>query len=372
MPSEYTINVYNSNNTLTAILTDYNSFDIAKVVNGYDTMEITVPYSSPSRPYLEIDSYIVVYRTNTALGIPSTMEFSGVIVISQLQYNTLKRWRIVAFGWEHLLSRRIVAYNEDKPNHTSWQNVYASTILNDLVASNISTESITVNDQNRAVSGIITDFTVDTTKDGLGNQIHVSDVAYANLLTAVQDIALLGNCDFQVVWNVPNNGVGWTFRVGSPLLDGVTNRSSWVTFSVDNGTLANLVVTTDKSIYGTTAIVRGIGSANATVRVVRPASAPTQLASREFFVEASALGNAINDLNAAGDKKLVEYTKNALSITTEVQQTLSNLYGKDYFIGDLVSVDILSSIEVLQVNRVRLSMSDRGVESIGVQLEYAN
>lgn len=372
MPSEYTIYVYNASNVLQAVLTDYNSFDIAKVVNGYDTMEITVPYSSPSRQYLTMDSYIVVYRTNTVLGIPSSVEFSGVIVLTQLQYNTLKRWRVVAFGWEHLLSRRIVAYNEDKPNHTSWQNVYASTILNDLVATNIGTESTTVGNKDRAVSGLVTNFTVDTSKDGLGNIIHASDVSYENLLTAVQDVALQGNCDFDVIWNVLSGGNGWTFRVGSPLLDGVSNRSSWVKFSVDNGTLANLVVTTDKTIYGTTAIVRGYGAANASVRVVRPATAPTELNSREFFVEATALGNAPNDLNAAGDKKLTEYVKKTLSITTEVQQTPSNLYGKDYFIGDLVSVDLLTATEVLQVNQVRLSMSERGVETIGVQLEYAN
>lgn len=372
MPSEYTIYVYNSSNVLQAIVTDFNSFNIARITNGYDTMELTVPYNSPYRQYLGLEAYIVVYRSNTKLGINSYIEFQGVIQLTQLQYGQLKRWRIIAFGWECLLARRIIAYNEDKPNHTGWQNVYASTIMNDMVQGNIGSESTTVDKNNRAVSGIVTNFTIDTTKDGLGNQLHVSDVSYENLLSALQDVALRGNCDFDVIWNVLDGGTGWTFRVGSPLLEGVTNRSSWIKFSVDNGTLADITITNDRTTYGTTAIVRSVGAQNATIRIVRPATAPTGLNSREFFVEASALGNATNDLNGAGDEKLLEYAKRVLSITTEVQQTPSNLYGKDYFIGDLVSVDILTGTEILQVNQVRINMSDRGVETIGVQLEYAN
>lgn len=372
MSVEYTISVYNSGNELQAIVTDFVSVNIAKVVNGYDTLELTVPYSSPTRPYLTANSYIVVKRQDAALGITEYVEFSGVIQLTQLIYNSLKRWRIVAFGWESLLARRIVAYNEDDPNYTAWQNVAATTIMNDLVATNMTSESVTVGAKDRAISGLIYDFYVDSSSDGQGTLLHVSDVSYANLLTAVQDVALRGNSQFEVVWNVLTGGTGWTFKSASPLLASSTDRSANVVFSVDNGTLANLTVTTDYTTYGTTAIVRGVGAQNATVRVIRPAVAPTDLASREFFVEASALGNNTNDLNAAGDAKLAESAKKLVSITTEVQQSVSNLYGRDYFIGDLVSVDTLNGIDVVQVNQVRLSMTSNGVETKGVQLEFPN
>jgi len=373
MPVEYTVSVYNSSNILQAIVTDFVSVNVAKVVNGYDTLEMTIPYSSPTKPYLTKDSYIVVKRQNTTLGITEYVEFSGVIQLTRLIYNSLKRWQIVAFGWESLLARRIVAYNEDAPNYTSWQNISPTTIMNDLVATNTTSESTTVGITARAVSGLIYDFYVDTSSDGQGTALlHVSDVSFANLLTAVQDLALRGNAQFEVVWNVLTGGTGWTFKSASPLLASSTDRSANVVFSVDNGTLANLTVTADYTTYVTTAIVRGIGAQNATVRIVRPATAPTDLASREVFVEASALGNNTNDLNAIGDAKLAESAKKAVSITTEVQQSVSNLYGRDYFIGDLVSVDTLDSIEVVQVNQVRLSMGSNGVETIGVQLEFAN
>jgi hypothetical protein len=372
MPVEYTVSVYDSSNALQAIVTDFVSVNIAKVVNGYDTLELVVPYSSPTKPYLTMDSYIVVKRQDTTLGITEYVEFSGVIQLTQLIYNTVKRWRIVAFGWESLLARRIVAYNEDKLNYTAWQNVAATTIMNDLVATNTTSESITTGNQGRAVSGLIYDFYVDTSSDGQGTLLHVSDVSYANLLSAVQDIALRGNSQFEVVWNVLDGGTGWTFKSASPLLSSSTDRSADVVFSVDNGTLANLTVTTDYTTYGSTAIVRGLGAQNATFRVSRPSIVPTDLASRELFVEASSLGNNTNDLNAAGDAKLAESIKKTVSITTEVQQSISNLYGRDYFIGDLVSVDTLSGIEVVQVNQVRLSMASNGVETKGVQLEFPN
>jgi hypothetical protein len=366
MPSEYNIYVYSSSGTLQAIVTDYTDFAIGRVVNGYDTLELNIPYSSPSLPYLQMGYFIEVYRSNSNLGIPSYLEFSGRVRKTTLTYNRLKSWRVIAFGWEHLLASRVIAYNEDKAGYTNWNNLPASTIIYNMVNRNIGTESTTVAYTDRAVSGIISGFVCET-DTAVGNSIHVADKAYENLLTAVQDVALQGDVDFEVVWN---GGNSWTFRVGYPLL--ATDRSSFVQFSVDNGTIGSFTSVNDQTVYGTTAIVRGMGTANATIRRVRPATAPTGLNSNEFFVEASSLGNNTVDMDNLGDAKLLEYSKKGLSITTEIQQTPSNLYGLDYFIGDLVTVDIISSVVVLQVNQVIIGIDSSGNETIRVQLEYDN
>jgi hypothetical protein len=366
MPSEYNIYVYNPSGELQALITDYTDFAIGRVVNGYDTLDINIPYTSPSQPYMQMDYFIEIYRSNSQFGIPSYLEFSGLIHKTTFNYDRLKNWRVVAFGWESLLARRLVAYNEDNPNKSNWNNKSASTIMYDMVNLNIGAGSTTVGITDRAVSGIVSGFTFDA--DTLvGNILHVADKSYENLLTALQDVALQGDVDFEVVWN---GGTSWTFRVGYPLL--ATDRSAFVQFSVDNGTIGSFTSVNDRTVYGTTAIVRGQGTSNATVRRVRPATPLTELNSREFFVEASALGNNTTDLDNFGDARLLGYTKKALSITTTIQQTPSNLYGLDYFIGDLVTVDIISSTQVLQVNQVTISVDSSGNENIKVQLEYDN
>jgi hypothetical protein len=238
--------------------------------------------------------------------------------------------------------------------------------LIDIITKNLGTNSVSVGIADRAVSGLITNFT--TSPDlAVGGIITIANKSFENVLSAIQDVALQGSIDFEVVWNGSNS---WNFNYATPTI--ATDRSGLVTFSVGNGTIEALSVINDQTVYGTTAIVRGQGTANATIRAVRPSPAPTELASREFFVEAMALGNNITQLNTLGDAKIQEYVKKSRSIIVNVQQTPSNLYGLDYFVGDLVSVDIVSSTIVQQVNQVTISLDENRVETIKVQLENDN
>lgn len=366
MPSEYNIYVYNSTGTLQAIVSDYENFAIGRVVNGYDTLDITIPYSSLSFPSLQQGARIEIFRQNTALGIPSNKEFTGFIQKTTLLYGQRSTWRVVAFGWEYLLSYRIIAYNEDNNTRTQWTNTAASTIINDILVKNLGSDSVAVTYQNRAVSGLITGVSPTTT--GLGNILTVTDFSYKNVLTAIKEVALQGNVDFEFLWNSDTND--YTFNVASPTL--ATDRSAIVQFSVANGTIGSLEVTDDYTQYYTQAIIRGQGTANATIRTFRPNPALTELDSREAFFDLSTAGNNYEYLASYGDLKLQEAVKRRKTVLVDIQQTPSNLYGLDYFIGDLVTVDLITATEVMQVNNVVINYDNTGNESVKVQLEIDN
>ena len=366
MAVEYNVYIYNSAGILQGLASDFGSVQVAKVVNGYDTLGITVPYTSPLQQYLVTGSRIEVYRANLDIGIPLTLEFSGAVVKTTFKYGRQKLWDVVAFGWEYILSYRIIAYNEDKQNHSEWVGKAASTIINDILVKNLGTDSVTVGITDRAVSGLITGVSATTT--GLGNVLTVSDMSYKNVLSAIQEVALQGNVDFEFLWDKGTGGLD--FNVGSPTL--AYDRSGTVTLSVDNGTINNFSRVIDETQLFTQAIVRGQGTANATIRVVRPATPLTELSSREAFFDVSTAGNNIAFLNSYGDAKLQEMAKKVESVQIDVQQTPSTLYGVHYSIGDLVSVDLVTEIVVMQVNAVTLSMDESGVETVKVQLEYAN
>jgi len=365
MAVEYNVYIYNSSNVLQGLISNFSDINIAKTVNGYDILSIRVPYDSPLKQYLATDSRIEVYRANVELGIPLTKEFSGIVTKTTFTYGRQKWLDVVAFGWEYILSYRVVAYNEDKQNHSEWRAKPASTIINDLVVKNLGVDSVTSGIADRAVSGLITGVSGTTT--GLGNVLTVADMSYKNVLTAIQDVALLGNVDFDFSWN-PNGT--YTLLVGSPTLG--SDRRGVVTLSVDNGTINNFSRTTDKTQSFTQAIVRGQGTANATIRAVRPSPPLTQLNSKEAYFDVSSMGNDVAYLNAYGDMKLQEIAKKIEVIDIDVQQTPSALYGLHYFIGDLVSVDLVTETIVLQVSNVTLSMDERGSETVGVKLQYAN
>ena len=60
------------------------------------------------------------------------------------------------------------------------------------------------------------------------------------------------------------------------------------------------------------------------------------------------------------------------TITVDIQQTPSNLYGLHYFEGDLVSVDIGTETVIMQVNQVTLGYDFNRTETVKVQLEIDN
>jgi len=359
---EYTMNIYSASGTPLGIITDFSEIQIAGIVNGYDVLNCTVKYSSPYTSYLVQGNVVEVYLQNTDIGITSHLVFSGFIQGTSFTSSQQKQWSIVAFGYEHILSYRVIAWDEAIENVTQWNNVYASTIIDNNLDKNFRLGSQTVGVGGRAVDGYILGFPT-VNQLGIGNQLSISGVPYNNCLTAIQNVATQGNIDFSLTRTYYG---GMNFLVGSPILG--TDRTDSVVFSIEADSISSLTVSYDYTQYANTAIVRGYGSENSVVRVVRPATPLTGLSMRETFVDDSPSGNNTVLLSATGDLALSEIALNTRTVDVQVIQQPQVLYGKHYFLGDLVSVDIGDDIIPMLIHSVRLSFNSSGVESVNVEL----
>jgi len=366
--TQYTVVVYNSNGAVVGMLTNFTDLAIVRVTNGYDTLQMSILNSVAGASYLVADANVKVYRKNDSLGIPSTLEFAGTIVKTVVTQAEITMLTVTAFGFEHILSRRVIAWPSNREFTTKFSLEYPSYIIQRLLMSNIgadatSTVSATYG-RNRMVNGVIPNFENIFYMEAFGDQISsVDGLSLQNLLSAVQEVALTGNIGFAMDWNESTNTYSWrmaAYRIGS-------DRSSTVIFSTGTGTAGSIETTIDYTQSWNTAIMVGTGKGDSAKRFVYPENHPTGLAQRETFLT-SADGTA--SLNAAtAVLAYKEQLQNITQVTCSVQQALGLLYGRDYFLSDLVSVQTNTQRYQLQVKSVALSMSSDGVETIGVTLE---
>ena len=366
--TQYTVVVYNSNGAVVGMLTNFTDLAIVRVTNGYDTLQMSILNSVAGASYLVADANVKVYRKNDSLGIPSTLEFSGTIVKTVVTQAEITMLTVTAFGFEHILSRRVIAWPSNREFTTTFSLEYPSYIIQRLLNSNIgadatSTVSPTYG-KNRMLNGVIPNFETITYMEAFGDLISsVDGLSLQNLLSAVQEVALTGNIGFAMDWNESTNTYSWrmaAYRLGS-------DRSSTVIFSTGTGTAGSIETTIDYTQSWNTAIMKGKGTGASATRFIYPENHPTGLAQRETFLTSADGTTSLNAATAVLAYK--EQLQNITQVTCSVQQALGLLYGRDYFVSDLVSVQTNTQRYQLQVKSVALSMSSDGVETIGVTLE---
>jgi len=377
--TEYTVIVYNSSGVVMSYITDFSDLAIGQITNGYDTFQMTVVYNTPGAEYLVTDALVLVYRKNNLFGVASYLVFSGTIlktVITEAEVTTLT---VTAFGFEEILARRIIAWKDTARGKVVFPEAptagfeYASSILRKLVNTNVGTlaqstrESITdLIGTGRTINGVIANFNdvLDTGNFGLAIS-SIDGISQQNLLNTIQDIATEGNIGFNVTWNKTNNT--YTFNMQADRIG--ADRTNTARFSIGTGTVGRIETTVDYSQSWNVALMSKGGTGASVRRFVYPeyGNRPTGIAQRETFLT-SATGTTAGNLATA----VFEYNNMRKSITQiqcQVQQSEGLAYGRDYFLGDLVSVQTITGRLNLQVRQVTLAMSSDGVETIGVTLE---
>jgi hypothetical protein len=224
---------------------------------------------------------------------------------------------------------------------------------------NLSTSATTAN--GRMLDGRLTGAAA-ATSSGLGNTTSLS-CSGQNLLSVLQDIQLTAGGDFALTYTAPAtwNFVWYTGQLG-------TDKSATVVFSVATGTIAKLTLKTNRITDTTAAIVAGQGEGSARVITTRPASLPTGLDLRETFVDGRNQ-RTVAEYTQLGDITIRDAQRRQTSVQTEVLQSAALRYGRDYFLGDLVTVYAYAAGNITQkVQSVALSMSAQGAESINVGL----
>jgi hypothetical protein len=281
---------------------------------------------------------------------PTKREADGVLLHMQIEgvhENALLDWRRIM--WPASTSSR-----------SSFSDVAAETVAKLLVQYNLTASATTGN--GRATNGANASLPVTIETDAAqGNNISMG-LAWLNLLPALQRVATLGGGDFSLEYD--SDAHSWEFQWHQGYLG--TDRSAEVVFSLDRGNMQRPVLNLTNPWESTVAVVAGQGQAADRELVVRTGPNYSSAFSREVFIDARDLSTE-EALQDRGDQRLDEMkSRNVLDFT--VRQTDALKYGRNYFLGDLVTWRFGGLTGTQQVDSVEIELSDGKTEEIVIGL----
>lgn len=197
-----------------------------------------------------------------------------------------------------------------------------------------------------------------------GNTISLQR-SYRNLLAVCQDIAAVGGGDFDVI------GTGAAaFEFRWYLGQRGTDRTATVVFALERGNMAEPVLEEKRAQVINAALVGGQGEGASRDLDWREDAVSIALSTwnrRERFVDAREVpqGDA-TALENKGDAVLAESAATE-SLSFRVLQTPGCLYGRDYFLGDLVTARYADTSFAKKVQSVEMTVNPNG-ETIDVHL----
>lgn len=333
----YQVRLKDVSGNMQAIFTQDNLLGLRLVrrVNWPSTHEIILPGTDPRCDMFEIDGRVEVWRK-----LPDTewaLEYEG--------FHRDAEWRQDADGAEtftsrgtsylSILARRVIA--EYSGTERSKKSGPAETVAKAFVTEQIVSPTIA----ERAIPG----FTVES-DGGRGNTITIQR-SYRNLLEVLQEIARIGGGDFDVVFT----DTGWEFR----WYDGQrgTDRRGQIIFSTSFGNMIEPRLTL-ASPSVTAVLVAGGGEGTSRMWMWRPATPPSGLSRVEIVRDARDTEDQ-SVLIARGDAELEDARGKGI-LEFKVLQTHGAQYGRDYFLGDLVTAVYRGVIYELKIVEVDIEL----------------
>jgi hypothetical protein len=352
MAAEYKIRVYDRSGVLKHELIDYRAVAYTKIVNAPGMGIVTLDGSHPVTGEIDLDWLVEVHRRDLVRALDWYCDFTGFFrdALETADEQGVRSATLYCPGVLSLLERPVIAYKASTSNRTSFASAKAETILKTLVTYN-ATPAGTIGD-GRMRDVTLPTITVQT--DGAGGNTLDLNCAWDNLLNTLQGVALVGGGDFDLV---RSGASSWQFQWFAGQRG--TDRSATVVFSLQYGNMTNPSLRLNFLGERTVAIVGGQGEDIVREVVVRNGvnyAAPHN--ATEMFVDARQMTTAAG-LNAAGDAHLAERQAKR-DFTFEVLQTPSTVYGRDYFLGDLVTATFGLYSDVKKVQQVAVEFGLNG------------
>jgi hypothetical protein len=294
-------------------------------------------------------------------------EMAAIFRAGQWEYGEKSNIVLYCPGILSLLGYRTINWYADLANRTAFDGVVAETIMKTLVTYNITSSATTGNGRKRSgTNWPATQITVEA--DGANGDIRDWYCFGDNLLASLQKLAPIAGGDFDLVKTSPT---AYQFRWYDGQLG--TDRSATVKFSLGLGNMGLPEYNESRLDEKTVACVWGQGEGSARDYVTRTGLNYTTTNDIEMFVDARdvELGNSTG-LNDRGDQKLSE-VEAARTFRFDALQAPATLYGVDYFLGDLVSVEnpLTGSVYTQKVVAVSQSLDPAGKQSVGIEVGVA-
>lgn len=360
MAPQYEIYIRDSSGTLLARRTDFISLSISRVINSPDVAQFVYTSGQPDAlPYLAFNNLVQIYRRDDAQGIANQVEFAGVIRKIVKTTSEITTYQVTCLSMLAILGQRIVAYRSTGAC-TFVTPTAAETIAKTLFNFNVGSSATVAN--GRIIDGQIPGFTT-TASAGTGNLLS-ADFAYMNLVQALQKVAEDGGGDFDVTYTAPSafTFVWYNGQMG-------TDRTATVRLSIPLGTVAELVNDLDGISFYNTAIVGGTGEGLGRLISTAPVTPAAGINRTELFIDArSQKKSTASTLFDLGSAEMVRQLRTRRRFTATLFQGGALLYGRDYFLGDLVTVQDDNLLITQRVAGVDIDFSSEGREDVRITL----
>lgn len=352
----YQVRVYNSGGTLDAIYDNCVSVMYTKYVNKPGLAVLTVQADHDLLNYQDQNRYFEIWisyptRTTAILGFNQTWQLDFAGLYRDTQFVTDQDGVIYAQIYipslMSLLDRYVIAYAADTNNKTVWTGQRLAVIANDVVAANVTEDALVINSRLRdatQIRGLTDDGAIAGT-----TVVNYSVAPGRSVLEFMQELAPVLGFDFDVWYSKladPN-----TFHVKQYAGQLGSDLSASIIFdlALDNASKANY--TSDKLRERTVAIVGGPGDGSSRVFAVRYGANYTTDNEYEFYVDARS--NDTTELDDIGDAALAKYQARA-QVQGQIRDSYGWQYGRDYNLGDLVSISFAGIIAVKKISRVEV------------------
>lgn len=377
MAVQYVIKLYDDGGVPIGIVTP---LDIAVVhkVNTPSVATFSVNGNAPVVKDLDAGYIIEIVRSDVDADMQAYTEFTGFIRFWNRSFGENPVMSATAIDAKCILQSRIVAWYPNLSGVSFFKTATyptASSILTNLWNYNIGSLAngnppvITADLTRRYGSNLArwTDGRITTatnaTNLGIGDAIEIS-CSGENVYDTMVKVADIGSLDFNVNFDIST--LGYSFFYADNL---GANRAATVKFSQQNNTIGNLNRSTNVMNFAT--LYHAVGSKGKDKNPIRanyPTTAPTGFDLREAFVKGADQTNVNQLRNLAKSRSRKDrYKVNAWDI--EVLQSSAWRYGRDYYLGDLVSVYINVGFSITRkVVAVSLSMNSQGVEEVRIDL----
>ena len=359
-----------------AILTDWYSLDFHRRVNGIDTCTLQIDGDLDVVDEFVLDGQIEVWRSDLSASpvIPIYLEYEGFhrTEVRRTTDEGRSLYSSVGLGYDHLLNRRSILYASGSAQ--AGKAAVGETVIKEYVDENAGPGA--TSPPRLIASGVLTGLTIQV--DGAAGLVWTGSRAYRNLLDVLVEIANDSGVDFGIVgngaalfefqakaspWGDDRTTVGLDPATG---LNGAGNAP--VIFSLPYGNMENPTYSKERREEVNSVIALGQGQEADRVLVERTDAAAIAESTwnrvevtRQANTEDTAAG-----LQSIGDEVLATLQAKEI-FSFSALQIPALLYGRDYFLGDLVTARYKDIEQNKKIIGVVISVRT-GIETINLEL----
>lgn len=375
MATRYQFVLKNLAGARVAIITDWRSLIYTRRVNGIGGYVLTIDGNSDLVNLFSLDGQVEIYRRDQSAtpAFDWTLDFEGFhrTEVRSTNEQGLSRYSSQGVDYTDLVARRAILFR--KGTTGADKVAVGETAIKEYVNENAGPGATVAG--GRLFAGVTTGLVIQA--DGAAGLSWTGSRPFRPLLDVIREISKAATVDFDVVgtgaatfqFNAQARPIG-TDRTNNgidPLTGLNAAGNAPVLFSLAFGNMRQPTYALNRIAEATSVVVLGRGTEGSRVVVERTnADIADSTWNRLEVVKNANQEDTVAGLNAVGDAML-DKLQAAETFDFEALETVSLRYGRDYFVGDLVTAEYQGIERDKQIIAAEITMAE-GVETINLEL----